>query len=73
MLLSTIIKLITGNQTEQAFVEEFYESYEIGPNRGIVLCDSVPVTSGPHYLVIFECRQFTKNKKGHQQLVSVFE
>ena len=66
---------ITGNQTDQEYehAEEVIESEEIGPNQGLVLCDRRPVRSGPHYLVILECRKYSKNKKGYHELVSFFE
>ena len=59
---------ITGNKTVQQYFEYFYQSYTVGPNRGLFLCEKIVIPSGPHYLIINECKEYSKNKHGHMEL-----
>ena len=58
----------TGNTTVREYAEDFYKSYNVGPKRGKYSCEKEVVPSGPDYLIINECKEYSKNKDGNMEL-----
>ena len=69
--LTNLYKLFAGNQTTKQALDNFFCLYNIGPNKGIALCDTKAIPSGPHYLILFDCKRYIKNKNGHMKLISI--
>ena len=71
MSLTKLYKLFTGNQTTKQALDNFFWLYNVGPNKGIVLCDTKAIKSGPHYLILFDCKRYINNTNGHMKLISI--
>ena len=59
---------LAGNRTLREYYEEdFLKEYNIDSDHGMFTCNERVVPSGPHYLILFECKQFSKNQNGHME------